>query len=222
MSATNFKSRWCRLSLKDSIKAITSVLIPIMIGVFTLVLAWQQHVQGQANRLKDIEIANNERTAQIRLEEFRRDQDRQLAATIQMDSVLSTFYQEMSELILENNRTLNDETMRKTFVRPKILATLRQLDPARKTSIIKYLYESNLLRTDNNPLDLSGADLSNIDLSCLFRCKSKSDGKIFSGMNMQFLSLPNVRLVNASFVNLYLTWSNFEDSDLTGANFHGS
>jgi uncharacterized protein YjbI with pentapeptide repeats len=222
MSVVDRNTRWCRLSLKDTIKAIASILIPVMIGLFTLVLAWQEHVQGQANRQNDIKIANNERTAQIRLEEFRRDQDRQLAATIQMDNVLSRFFQEMSELILENNITFTDENMRKTFVRPKILATLRQLDPARKSSIIKYLYDSMLLSGDNNSLDLSGADLSNIDLGYSFRFKGKFAERIFSTMSMHSLSLPDVRLVNASFANLYLSWSNFERSDLTGANFRGT
>jgi len=222
MSVVDRNTHWCHLSLKDTIKATASILIPIMIGVFTLVLAWQEHVQGKANRLNDIEIANNERIAQIRLEEFRRDQDHKLAATIQMDSVLSTFFKEMSELILEKNITLTDVTMRKTFVRPKILATLRQLDPTRKSSIIKYLYESELLSIDKNPLDLSGADLSNIDLGYPFRFKGKSAKGIYSTTNMHSLSLPDVRLVNASFANLYLSWSNFEHSDLTGANFHGT
>jgi len=222
MSVVDRNTHWCRLSLKDTIKAIASILIPVMIGLFTLVLAWQEHVQGQANRQNDIKIANNERTAQIRLEEFRRDQDRQLAATIQMDSVLNRFFQEMSELILEKNINFTDETMRKTFVRPKILATLRQLDPARKSSIIKYLYDSMLLSGDNNSLDLSGADLSNIDLGYSFRFKGKFAERIFPTMSMHPLSLPNVRLVNASFANLYLSWSNFERSDLTGANFHGA
>jgi hypothetical protein len=51
------RKRWFHLSFKDILKVGTSAFIPLMIGVFTLVLAFQQHRLGMENCENDLNIA---------------------------------------------------------------------------------------------------------------------------------------------------------------------
>ncbi|CAF0918337.1 unnamed protein product [Didymodactylos carnosus] len=160
-----------------------------MIGVFTIVLAIQQQNIGEKNRQKDLQIADQQ----------------------QKESILTNFVKEISELLLEKNFSLTQETMAR-IVRPKALTAIRQLDPTRKSYLIQFLYESKLLSTNGRqlPVDLTDADLNNLNLG----------NKMFKRLvGFSELYLPETSLINATFTSRILISSDFNNADLTGANF---
>ena len=52
----------------------------------------------------------------------------------------------------------------RSLARARTLTVLSRLDSARKERLLQFLYEAGLLHKENRVIDLTGADLSGIDL----------------------------------------------------------
>ncbi|UJR24867.1 hypothetical protein I4U23_006236 [Adineta vaga] len=210
----------CRsISVRELCKIITQILIPLMIGIFTIVITLQQHYTGKENRKKDLEIAAELRQQQLRLDEQRRSQelaldearraqDLSIADNNHRDSVFNIYIRDLSNLLLINNYNLSRPLLN-SIIRPMTLTVLRQIDSSRKILLLKFLYESKMIRTDfeDTRVDLSDADLSHIH---------------FGAIHMQYLSLPGALLINTTFVRTDLTFADFQRADLTDSIFMNS
>lgn len=205
-----------RGSIRELLKVIAQVLVPLMIGTFTVVIALQQHNAAKENRKKDLEIAQQLREQQYNIDEQRRAQEFQLneARRIQdisiaenkhRDAVFNGYIRDLSDLLLMSNY-FPSRSMLDSIVRPMTLTVLRQLDPSRKVLLIKFLYESKMLRNDDQErrVDLTDGDLNGIRLD---------------RNSMHNLSLVGTSLINASFVSMSLDDADFEGCDLTDASF---
>ena len=211
------KRRSCSLtSIRDLLKIIAQVLIPLMLGVFTVVIALQQHNLGKENRQKDLEIADRNRLQEYQineqhrkqeftLDEAHRNQDLSIADNNHRDSVLNTYVHDLTNLLLRNNYNLSRPLLN-SIIRPMTLTVLRQLDPSRKILLVKFLYESKMLNTnfEETRVDLSDADLNGIK---------------FGPIRMQNLSLIATSLINTTFIRTDLTSADFQRADLTNALF---
>ncbi|CAF1255354.1 unnamed protein product [Adineta steineri] len=226
----------CDLTLKECIECGSSLLLPLMLGVFTIVITLHQtNVAGQ-QRLEDRHIAKEERqqdlniSAQQRLDDRKQaEEQRQLDKKISQDqfklneeqrqhevniaymqyrdNLLIDYIKDIGVLLKENNGSLTNDYVTKTIVRAKTLAIIRQLDPIRNVELIRFLYEAGQLTRNRNPLDLSTAQLQNIDFrNALY-------------WNMPGLSLVGTHLFNASFAYNTLVDVDFRRSNLTGVNF---
>jgi uncharacterized protein YjbI with pentapeptide repeats len=249
VSPTEYVHRCCRISLQDFLKICTTALVPLMIGVMTLVITIHQHKQGNENRLNDLQIAKELREQQLQLEEARRKQDGELedtrrnqdrildnqrrqqdreldeehrrqnleiAQATRQDLILSTYFNEMSHLLIEFNFKLN-ERVRLVIVRPKTLTALQQLEPKRKTLLVEFLYESNFIRGQHSNFDPSSinmieANLNDIDLTHNY----------LGRRTLSYLSLSGAQLINASFQNCNMNISNFEKALMKGVSFNGA
>ena len=181
-------NKWDCIPIREFLKLISQILIPLMIGTFTLVIALQQHNLNKENRKKDLDIADRNRQQQFQideqrraqelaLDEARRLQDLSIAENYQRDLVFNQYIRDLTNILLENNYFLSRSILN-LIIRPKTLTILRQLDPSRKVLLIKFLYESKMLRTDyeNIRVDLTDADLNGIQ---------------FNQIHIQNLSLPS-------------------------------
>ena len=203
-----------RGSIRETLKVIAQILVPLMIGTFTVVIALQQHNTAKENRKKDLEIAARLREQQFQLDEQRRNQEFQIsearrsqdiaiALNKQRDQVFDSYIRELSHLLLISNYRLS-RSMLDSIVRPMTLTILRQIDPPRKSLLLKFLYESKMIRRaeGNFLLDLSDGD--------------------FNGVRVEKISMANLSVVGASFVNssffaMDLTEGDFERTDFTDA-----
>jgi glutathione S-transferase len=135
----------CNARSHQMAKICSSLLVPLMIAVFTIVttllqmnLAKQQRDQdlqiAKDNREKDFEIANQTRILQNQIEEGRLDQERKIEdrrraveakaqEDQQMNTVLAAYLKDMSEIMLSSNFTLAN-TLIATVVRAKTLTTI--------------------------------------------------------------------------------------------------
>ena len=204
------------VSIREFLKIIAQILVPLMIGTFTVVIALQQHNLAKENRKKDLEIAQQlreqqftldeqRRAQELALDEARRTQDLAIADNQQRDAVFNAYIRDLSNLLLISDYVLT-RPMLDSIVRPMTLTILRQLDPGRKALLLKFLYESKMIRTDwqETRLDLTDADLHGIALD---------------QQTMKNLSLVGASLINASFLSMDLTKSEFDGADLTDASF---
>ncbi len=168
------------------IRGFSSLLVPLMIAIFTIVttvsqmnLAKQQREQDlqivkdnrekderieESRRERDFEIANQTRILQNEIEEKRRAAEAKAHQDQQMNTVLAVCLKDMTELMLSRNFTLTDNLMA-TVVRAKTLTTFGQLDGKRKDHLVRFLFEARMIGAGRPSLDLKGADLSNMDLT---------------------------------------------------------
>ncbi|CAF1175613.1 unnamed protein product, partial [Adineta ricciae] len=189
------KHRRCRLKL--IIRFMSAVLIPLLLGAFTIVLAIQQDSIAQENRNTDLRIAAKEH-----------EQNLELTIDEQRNQQLVNFINYMSELLLEKNFSLNKQIL-KSIIRPKTLATLRQLDETRKVYLLRFLHESELLSV-NKPtyLSLYTANLSHI---CLGTSGIQTD--------MRSTSLAGAYMYKSTITSTSFDYSDFRETDFTGASF---
>ena len=118
-------------------------------------------------------IQQNQTSLQV--SERQHQTDIQIASDQQQETILQTYLDNISSLLLNNNlRQSQPKDAVREVARVQTLTTLRRLDPERKPIILHFLYEANLIGSytpSNTPslipavISLSGADLSGADLS---------------------------------------------------------
>ena len=98
-------------------------------------------------------------------------QQQRAADDQQKETTLTTYLNDMTNLLLNNNLYTSKPTDEvHNVARIKTLITLHRLDGKRKALVLQFLYEAHLINPSNRILDLtnavlSGANLSNTNLS---------------------------------------------------------
>ncbi|CAF0976518.1 unnamed protein product [Adineta steineri] len=165
----------------------------------------------QENRQKDLDIASENRWKDYKIAEETRVKDREVADDEQKHSMLIDHQTFLSKLILKEGVHLNNTNYEaaRFVARFKTLIAFRQLDPKRKTLLFKSLYVGKLAgRLDEDmAIDLSSADLSNIDFAsprdhiALTPPSSHPYYSVnFSDTNLKNASFNSVSFFNVSFV----------------------
>src|SRR5215469_11072133 len=84
----------------------------------------------------------------------------------QREAALQAYIDKMSELLLrEGLRGSAEDAEARKIARVRTLVVLRGLDTARKVSALQFLYGASLIDQGKPVINLTGADLRNIDLS---------------------------------------------------------
>lgn len=142
-------------------------------------------------------------------------QQRDQAAEEEKEEILQTYFDRISVLLIDKDilaLALHQNTFSarapvdverervdaaRDVVRARTLSILRRFqdDPLRKTSVIRFLIESEVI--SKLKIDLSGSSLSGADLS----------GAALSGVSLQ----------NADLSGVNLSWANLREADLCGA-----
>ncbi|CAF1333996.1 unnamed protein product, partial [Rotaria sp. Silwood1] len=166
---------------------MSSLVIPLVLGIFTVVITVYQLREAKIERRED----RNESRNQRRQEE---NHQRQLATARYRDELLVAYITDMATLLQRNKGSLTSNEVTAIVARVKTLTVLRQLDAQRKTQIILFLYEAHQLTETraHRPLDLSKAKLLDMD----FRDLALNEKQLDS------LSLTGVFISNATFIDV--------------------
>ncbi|GHO79455.1 hypothetical protein KSD_72260 [Ktedonobacter sp. SOSP1-85] len=149
--------------------------------------------------------------------------DVEIAKDQQRETTLQTYFDRMSDLILNDHlKTTKDYDIR-NVARTRTLEVLPQLDPHRKGEIVQFLHDTGLINTgsvivnlsqaDLNQAYLKGSDLSNADLE---NASLVGANLRLAQMNAADLSGANLMGTNLSSARLMKT--NLSSADLNGAN----
>ena len=209
-STTSTRPYLNRTSLANILKAVSSVFIPMMIGIFTIVLALQQHQLGIKNRQNDLAIAEEQRKEEAR----RRQHDLNMAVKLHMDNVFSTYITEMCQLLLTDDSNRN-RTIRYSIIRAKTLIVLRQIDTSRKLLVIQFLFEIGLIQSSQ--VEKSSEILSEADLQSL-----RLGNEDMETIRLRSYSFLGALLNNATFVKCDLIMVVFERTQMKHALFRRS
>ncbi len=171
-------------------------------GIFTVIITFHQEKIAAKQRAEDKESAH-----------LLRELERSLANEQYQNELLDNYIKEMGELIKENNGSLTTNPTIGALARAKTLSIFRQLDSQRNGRIIRFLYESGQINENKeySPLDLSTAELHNIDFSLSLIPSS-----------LESISLSGIYLINVTFGGANLCKSNFSGSRLVDIIFSKS
>lgn len=210
------KPKWT-LTIKLT-KLASAILVPVMIGIFTVVTTLQESQRAQLQRNSDIEKI--ERQAQLQREmdaskmKEQHAYDESNLREVRIQNVYDAFIREMSSIVLKYNLNLTISEV--IFARAKTLATLEQIDSKRKWYLVKFLYDSQLLYGNKSGMrftDLADADLSNVQFSVEKRFARR--------LELEGIRLSRVQLRNSLFENIGLNRASFRYSSLNNSNFIG-
>ena len=197
-SSTYGRTSFQRKTLWDLVMLLATLLIPLVIVGATIGFGWWQ----------------------AHLADLQHQSDQQRALDQQRAAILQTYMDNIQDLLLNHNLLKSnpyDPTNPyhdvEVLARAQTLTALEGLDPERKGRLLIFLHEVNLIgfldngEIQNNIIDLSGANLSNADLT----------GADLSGANLH-----DTFLVGANLSAANLSGALLGDADLSRANLAGA
>lgn len=139
------------------------------------------------------------------------------------DEALQAYLDQMGHLMLEKGlRNSQEEDEVRMLARARTLTVLARLDPDRKSNLLRFLYETNLISKEDPIVRLGGismlnfisgsADLKNVKLSFSHMANVDLSGTSLEGADLAFAVLSGANLSETDIHNAI-----FEGADLTGA-----
>jgi uncharacterized protein YjbI with pentapeptide repeats len=160
---------------------------------------------------------------QQRFETLRANSEGKIEEQRAQDAALQAYLDQMSTLLLEEKDLRNDRV--RTLMRARTLTVLGRLDPKRKTAVMQFLVEAELVQRveKSTPLiGLSGADLSGANL---FEADLSGADLRQAGLpeaNLYYADLSYANLTEALLSHADLSYVNLTGADLSYANLTGA
>jgi uncharacterized protein YjbI with pentapeptide repeats len=193
------------------------LIVPAVVagGVFLL-------DKSQRDREQAAEGARREREQEV--EESRREREMNAENRRTMDTALQAYLDQMSHLLLEKGlRGSEEDDDVRMLARARTLTVLTQLDPDRKGSVLRFLYEAGLISKSDPIIKLSGisilgsisgaADLSGVDLAFVYMGDADLSGTRMTEADLAFCQLPGADLREADLSNSKLSNGDFSGDD---------
>jgi uncharacterized protein YjbI with pentapeptide repeats len=183
--------------------------IPVVLAAAGLWFTAQQDQRQQ-------EIEGQRAKQAQKIEDQRAKAERELAEQRAQDEALQAYLNQMSSLLLEKDLRGSDKGSEvRTLARARTLTVLGRLDPSRKTALMQFLVEADLVqRVDGRDpiISLRGADLNNADLEFAIMPGADLSGADLSGADLSGADLSEADLTFAS-----LNYANLWDASLSDA-----
>lgn len=150
--------------------------------------------------------------------------ERKIADDRLKEQTLQTYFDRTSDMLLKNQ--FNDSAVReqaKVVARARTLTVLRGLEGERKSALIRFLSEANLITDDESPaIDLTFADMHNTDLSGVQLRHLTLIGAILTGANLLLVDLEGADLSSADLTGVNLEMANLSEAEFQGASLIGA
>jgi uncharacterized protein YjbI with pentapeptide repeats len=179
------------------------LIVPIVLLLITVAFTWQQDARQQ------------------RIEDQRAEAERKLAEQRAQDEALQAYLDQMSTLLLEKDlRDSEPDSEVRTLARARTLTVLERLDPSRKTQVMRFLLEADLVQSADETVPiiaLAGADLREARLRAAnLRAADLREADLDSAI------LSGASLREADLSHAYLLFADLSGADLSGANLSGA
>ena len=187
------------------------LIVPVVLSLITVAFAWQQDIR------------------QDQIENQRAKAEREVGKQRAQDEALQAYLNQMGSLLLEKDlRESKEDSEERTLARARTLTVLGRLDPSRKTAVMEFLVEAELVQRveGRGPIirlgsaDLRGANLSDpdeISLGCGLSCYYPRQVANLRGADLAFTNPTNAQLYRADLGDANLHGANLGDADLRGA-----
>ncbi|HCF87975.1 MAG TPA: hypothetical protein DEV72_22555, partial [Ktedonobacter sp.] len=130
------------------------LIVPVALAVVAFLFNLATSSTEQANTQK-----RYENDQQISEQRYKNDQE--IAADKQKEDLLQTYFDRMSDLLLNHNlRSSDPKDEVRNIARSRTLTVLSRLDANRKGSVLQFLRESDLIKKKGTIINLEDSDLS--------------------------------------------------------------
>jgi uncharacterized protein YjbI with pentapeptide repeats len=181
-----------------------------------------------------------ERKAEREEAQQRAKREREIADDRNRETTLQNYLDKMTELLLEHDLRTSESAQ--AIARARTLTALRSLDAGRKGILLRFLQESDLIKTEKPVVSLKGADLFEADLqranlfqtdlseAILFAANLSEADLALADLSEAELSLANLSKANldkaklgaADLSEANLFKANLFEANLYGANLTGA
>jgi hypothetical protein len=142
------------------------------------------------------------------LEDQRAEAQRELAVQQAQDAALQAYLAVMKELLLEQDlRDSGPDSNARAVANVQTLLILEQVDPRRKTVVLRLLTDSHLIDADAPLIETSTLALQGVD----------AKGMDLSDTDLSRANLENARMGGTNVFRANLSGANLEGADLSGA-----
>ncbi len=139
------------------------------------------------------------------------------------NTILSAYFDDLSNLLLEHGLTESQkDSAVRNIARARTLSALSQLDGRRKGFIVRFLYETNLIKGGTPLLYLGGSISGEPAVDEIVLSRADLNGAVLHRLFMGEVNLTRVHLVGADFRWAFLSKANFIGADLRNADFTGA
>ena len=159
-------------------------------------------------------------TRQTRISEETRkqqhDTDLQIAEIQQQEEFLRTYFDKISDLLLDQELSTNPNIQ--SIVRARTLAALHILNTERKAIVLRFLHDTGLLQHVKSflySLDLSYTDLNRIDLSGADLSGALITRANLSEANLYLANLSEATMFDTKLIGALLSGVNLNDANVT-------
>jgi hypothetical protein len=216
------------------LKFLSSLVLPLMLGIFTVVITFEQQKVARQQRLEDKHESRLQREQEWNISQIAIAAQNQGNIDWYRNEVVvvyaKEYVQEIGDLLKENNGSLTSNSLAATLARIKTLDTIRQTDGSRQANIIHFLYEAGQLTNTNETtaLDISRAERTNTDfgkLSWILMNGRISLAGVFltnytlSHIKLQYINFSSTRLHSVSFSSAHLKEVHFSSTRLNNVDF---
>jgi uncharacterized protein YjbI with pentapeptide repeats len=164
-----------------------------------------------------------QRRFELEIAQKNRDADRENQQEAERETILQTFLDRIELLLLERDLRKSEEGSEvRHIARGFALSALRGLDPYRKSTLVRFMYESGLINKINPIVDLMGADMTKIQIERVIFYKSSLARVNMAGAHMRKTNLANSILAKATLSHADAVGAGLSASDLTGARLDGA
>jgi hypothetical protein len=227
--------RWTEFGKKSGWDLLQLLIVPLALAIIGFLFTMQQDARQQR-------IENQRAQQAQKIENQRAEAERELAEQRAQDEALQAYLDQMGSLLLERDlRASEEDSEVRALARARTLTVLGRLDPSRKTALMQFLVEADLVhRVDGRePIislagvdlhgahllaaNLSGADLYRANLSDAYLVGANlSDAYLLaanpSGANLLAANLSDAYLDGANLSDANLSDADLSDASLSGAN----
>jgi uncharacterized protein YjbI with pentapeptide repeats len=203
----------------DWLQLLSALAIPVVLAAAGLWFTAQQDARQQ-------KIEDRRADQAQRIENQRAESEQEIEEQRTQDAALQAYLDEMSSLMIGKNslRDSEEDSEVRTLARARTLTALGRLDPSRKTAVMEFLVEAELVQKIEgrepiislNGAALSGVNLDNADLSgaALFEAD-------LSGANLNNAVLSGADLSGASLSEAALREASLRKANLSNATLSG-
>ena len=166
MRVQSSKHSYFGITGQSLLKFLSSLMLPLMLGIFTIVITFQQQKVARQQRLEDKNESRLQREQDWNIAQLAQAAQNKATSDRYRDEVLVAYIKEIGDLLRENNGSLTQTALTHTLARVKTLNTIRQLDGPRQIHAKHDLLFVSMM--DQNLELLCRRDRVSLTITCWF------------------------------------------------------